>query len=110
MTWETAVTVGHWANVALSTAVLILIPVTVRGWGERTAGNRFMWGGLALLSATAGLLTFEAIIDGDTSDGWATAIRSVALTYVLIGLVLKGLGRWREDTEERAGSDRRIRG
>lgn len=92
-TWQTAVTVGRYFNMAVSAATILLIFTTVRNWRYRSAGNRFLWMGVLLFLGNTIYSTADALRIGQ-DGGWRTAIQSVAIVWITAALVSKRRGHW----------------
>lgn len=101
--WETAVSVGRWANIILGTAGLLILPLAVRGWRRRSAGNRFLWLGVALFLANTVYGTAEQL-HSHVTGGFRVAVTTVAAGYVLAGMIMKWRGRWHENDRPFGGS------
>lgn len=91
--WMTAVTVGRWTNLVLAAVAIPLLFAAVRGWRYRSAGNRFLWLGIAALLANTVFGSAEEIYLA-TDVGWRTAATTVALVWVIVGLITKWRGGW----------------
>lgn len=100
MDWETAVIVGRWTNIVLATTALGLLAWTIRGWAQRSAGNRFLWMSVILSTMNVIFGTAEQVLRG-AAGGWRTAVTTVVLAWLIGGLILKARGQWTEDVTER---------
>lgn len=95
MTWATAVTIGRYTNIALAGATLLLLAVTIRQWRYRSAGNRFLWMGVALFLANTMYGTADVLSHNPGGDGgWRVAVQTVALVWTAAALWLKKRGKW----------------
>jgi hypothetical protein len=108
VTWDLAVQIGRIVNAALATADLMILFAAVRGWKTRSAGNRFLWSGVALMLTATVYGSVEQLLQG-SSAGWRTAVTSIALIYILCGLVSKLRGRWTEDVHPDNGRRRGLK-
>lgn len=94
--WEQAVEVGRWTNIVLGTAALVFLPAAVRGWRNRSAGNRFLWLGVGVFLGNVIYGSAEQLAQG-ADGGWRTAVTTVGTAYILAALILKWRGRWHEN-------------
>lgn len=100
--WQTAVDIGRWTNIVLAAVTLVILFTTVRGWKRRSAGNRFLWLGVGIFLGNVIYGSAEQLamnVDG----GFRTMVTSVAVSYVLAGVILKRLGRWHENDRPHGG-------
>lgn len=98
----TAVTVGRWTNIVLGAAVLGMVFAAVRGWRQRSAGNRFLWAGVSIMMVNVIYGSAEQLAQ-NSSAGWRTAVTTVGASYLLASLILKWRGRWHENDRPHGG-------
>jgi hypothetical protein len=100
MTWSDLIEFGRIFNAAVAGLDLVVLLFTIRGWRDRSPGNRFHWSGLALLLFAVCYGSIESLAQ-KASGGPRLALLSVALVYVGAGLLSKARGKWTEDVAER---------
>lgn len=101
MTWTLVIQIDRIFNAAVAGLDVALLLFTIRGWRDRSPGNRFHWSGLALLLFAVCYGTVESLAQR-ADGGPRLALMSVALVYVGVGLLSKARGKWTEDTAERS--------
>lgn len=108
MTLDSLTTIGRILNIGLASVSLVWLFLTIRGWRDRSAGNRFLWMGVALFLVTTIYGTAEQLHNGVvTGSNWRVALTTVSMAYFLAGIVSKKRGRWTEDVKETEKDTRR---